>query len=244
MSAIQQLSCGWQEGFLKVLPAVQRHARMRFRRLEADRREEAIQETVAAACVNYQLAAAQGKLNVVRTGSLADFAVRHVRTGRHVGGGQDAARDVMSPACHHRYGVRVCGYFESQLPGDADGWKKAVVTDRKIPVPDLAAFRIDFGRWFQTQRRRDRLIISALIAGENPFAIADRFGISGSRVSQLRRRYEQDWLKFQGEIPTCRSNRPRAIPSATGPSDDPSNAHRRIPNGRICAAAPIAPTDF
>src|ERR1700676_362225 len=96
MSAVPQLPCDWQEGFLKVLPAVETHARIRFRRLNADQREEAIQETIAAAYLNYQLAAAQGKLNVVRPSSLADFAVRHVRTGRHVGGSQNSARDVMS----------------------------------------------------------------------------------------------------------------------------------------------------
>ena len=46
MSAVPQSSCDWQTGFLAVLPAVETHARIRFRRLNADRREEAIQETM------------------------------------------------------------------------------------------------------------------------------------------------------------------------------------------------------
>ena len=71
--------------------------------------------------------------------------------------------------------------------------------DRKAMIPDLAAFRIDFGRWFQMCSRRDRSIISALIAGEDPSTIADRFGISRARVSQLRRRYEREWMDFHGE---------------------------------------------
>jgi Helix-turn-helix domain len=199
MSAVPQLSCDWQEGFLKILPAVKTHAQIRFRRLTADRREEAIQETIAAACVNFQLAVVQGKLNVIRPGPLADFAVRHTRTGRHVGGSQNSARDVMSATCQVRHNVRVIRYFEHRPAGGAEGWRQAVLADRKVPVPDLAAFRIDFGRWFQTCSRRDRSIISALIAGENPSSIADRFGISRGRVSQLRRQYEQQWLKFQGE---------------------------------------------
>lgn len=199
MSAVQQSSCDWQEGFVKVLPAVQQHAQIRFRRYAADKREEAIQETIAAACVNYQLAAAQGRLNVVRPGPLADFAVRHTRMGRHVGSGQDAARDVMSPLCQRRHNVRVTRYFEHRSAGGADGWRQAVIADRKVSVPELAAFRIDFGRWFQTCSRRDRSIISALIAGEDPSTVADRFGISRGRVSQLRRRYEREWKDFQGE---------------------------------------------
>ena len=91
MSAVLQASC-WQEGFLKVLPAIQTHAQIQFRRLNADRREEAIQETIAAACAIYQLAAVRGKLNVVCPSSLANFAVRHTKTDRHVGGNQDARK--------------------------------------------------------------------------------------------------------------------------------------------------------
>jgi hypothetical protein len=201
MSVIPQLS--WQQSFLQVLPAVLTHAKIQFRRLGAQRREEAIQETIATACVNYQLAAAQGKLNVVRPGSLADFAVKHVRAGRRVGGHQDAARDVMSPVCQRRHRVEVVSIDHHRLPASlrngTDGWRQLVLADRKVPVPDLAAFRVDFGQWFQTRSRRDRSIISWLIVGESPSVVADRFGISRGRVSQLRRRYEQEWRTFQGE---------------------------------------------
>jgi len=203
MSAVPQVSYDWQTRFLKVLPAVETHAKIRFRRLNADRREEAIQETVAAACVNFQLAAAEGKLNVVHPSSLADFAVRHTRTGRHVGGSQNGARDVISPSCQRRHDVVVVSYDRHRVPASlrdgTDGWKRIAVQDRKAMIPDLAAFRIDFGRWFQMCSRRDRSIISALIAGEGPSTIADRFGISRARVSQLRRRYEREWMDFHGE---------------------------------------------
>jgi hypothetical protein len=77
-----------------------------------------------------------------------------------------------------------------------------LIADRKVPVPDLAAFRVDFDQWFQMRCRRDRSIIAALIAGEHPSAVADRFCITRGRVSQLRRRYERDWMAFQGEIAT------------------------------------------
>jgi hypothetical protein len=202
---ITQLS--WQQSFLRVLPAVETHAKIRFRRLGAQRREEAIQETIATACVNYQLAAVQGKLNIIRPGSLADFAVKHVRAGRHVGGHQDGARDVLSRVCQRRHDVGVVSFdrhrFSSSLRNGSDGWRQLVLADRKVPVPDLAAFRVDFGQWFQTRSRRDRSIISALIEGEQPSVVADRFGISRGRVSQLRRKYEQDWRSFQGEAETA-----------------------------------------
>jgi hypothetical protein len=203
MSVIPHASCDWHAGFLKVLPAVETHARIRFRRLNADRREEAIQETIAAACLNFQLAAAQGKLNVVHPSSLADFAVRHVRTGRHVGGSQDAARDVMSPVCQRRHGVEVVSIDRDRLPASlrdgTDGWKRIAVADRKANIPDLSAFRIDFAGWLQTLTHRDREIICAFSGGDSTKAVAERFGLSEGRVSQLRRKFERLWHSFQGE---------------------------------------------
>jgi hypothetical protein len=203
MSVIPQLSCDWQEAFLKVLPAVQTHAKIQFRRLPVHQREDAIQEAIASACASYQILAAKGKLAVAHPGTLATYAVNFVRNRRHVGGSQDAARDVMSAVCQRRHRVEVVSFdhhrFPSSLRNGTDGWRQLVLADRKVPVPDLAAFRVDFGQWFQMRSRRDRSIISALIAGEQPSVVADRFGISRGRVSQLRRRYEQEWRDFQGE---------------------------------------------
>jgi hypothetical protein len=127
-----------------------------------------------------------------------------LRAGRHVGGHQDAARDVMSPVCQRRHSVRAVSFDHHRFPSSprngTDGWRQLVLADRKVPVPELAAFRVDFGHWFQMRSLRDRSIISALIAGEQPSSVADRFGISRGRVSQLRRRYEREWRVFQGEV--------------------------------------------
>jgi hypothetical protein len=196
MSAIPQTS-GWQAGFLTLLPAVETHARIKFRKLRADQREEAIQETIAAACMQYQLAAAHGKLHAVHPSTLADFAVRHTRTGRHVGGCHDRVNDVLSANCHRTYGVKVQGLPSRSWDG-TDGWRQQA---RRVPVPDLAAFRIDFTRWLKTFAQRDRRIIAALADGHSGFAVADRFGVSAGRVSQLRRKYERMWALFQGELP-------------------------------------------
>ena len=189
---------GWQAGFLSVLPAIRTHAKIRFRKLPAEKREEAIQETIAAACTHYQVAAVQGKLDAVKPGPLADFAVRHVRTGRHVGGKQDAAKDVMSPACQHLHGIRLQSYCNRSGDG-GDGWQQVAIANRKDPIPDTAAFRIDFARWLKTLNRRDRKIIARFTSGEGTAAVAGRFGISPARVSQLRRLYEHRWRCFQGE---------------------------------------------
>ena len=71
MNAVSQLSSGWQAEFLKILHTVETHAKIQFRKLRPERREEAIQETIATACLNYQLAVVQGKQDVIRPGPLA-----------------------------------------------------------------------------------------------------------------------------------------------------------------------------
>jgi hypothetical protein len=150
----------------------------------------------------YQLAAAQGKLHAVRPTTLADFAVRHSRTGRHVDGVQDRSKDVLSPSCHRRFGVRVQGCYVTPFCHGTDGWRQVAISGRKVPVPDLAAFRIDLARWFRTLCHRDRRIIAIFIAGQGSSFVADKFGLSGGPVSQLRRKFEQLWTLFQGEAAT------------------------------------------
>ena len=178
------ISTGWQAGFLTVLPAVQTHAQIRFRKLPAERRADAVQEAIASACVSYRLLAAQGRLHEAHPGSVAGFAVKFVRNGRHVGGRQDAARDALSPAAQRRY--RFCAAGIDRY-------------DRKASIPDIAAFRIDFAEWLKGLTHRDRHIVAALARGDQTSAVADRFGLTPGRISQLRRKYEHLWLTFQGE---------------------------------------------
>ena len=203
MSAVPQSLDGWQSSFLQVLPAVETHARIQFRRLPLEQREDAVQEAIASACVSFQVLAANGKLTVAHPSTLATYAVKFVRNHRHVGGHQDGPRDVMSPVCQRRHGVKVVSYDRHQVPASlrdgSDGWKRVAVADRNANIPDVIAFALDFGRWLQILSHRDRSIIQALTSGDTTKAVADQFGLSEGRVSQLRRKFEQLWRVFQGE---------------------------------------------
>ena len=64
------------------------------------------------------------------------------------------------------------------------------------PIPDQAAFRIDWPAWMQTQTERDRRIIDDLMAGERTFDVSQKYGLSPGRISQLRRRLHDDWEVF------------------------------------------------
>ena len=189
---------------MSVLPVVQTHAKIQFRRLRPERREEAIQEAIASACQSYRLLAARGKLHIARPGMIAEYAVKHVRNGRHVGGHQDAAQDVLSPVAQRRHGVRVVGLgprgaiLSRKMLGQTDGWRQVAIEDRKMAIPDLAAFRIDYAHCLRAMSRRNRKIISAMVSGERTVDLAFRFVLSQGRISQLRRRFEDAWSRFQG----------------------------------------------
>src|ERR1017187_5045724 len=126
MSTAVSSSVDWQSGFLTVLPAVETHAKIQFRKLRPEQREDAIQEAIASACVSYQILAAKNRLHDAKPATIATFAVNYVRNHRHVGGHQNV-RDVMSPLCQHRHGTKVVG--------DSDGWKLIAVEDRNANVP-------------------------------------------------------------------------------------------------------------
>ena len=66
-------------------------------------------------------------------------------------------------------------------------------------MPDQAAFRVDFPAWLSTRTERDRRIIDDMMMNERTDALADWFGLSPARVSQLRREYCDDWRRFTGD---------------------------------------------
>ncbi len=109
----------------------------------------------------------------------------------------------MSPACQRRHHVKVVSYDRDRLPATlrdgTDAWKRIAVEDQKAGIPDLAAFRIDFAQWLRLLTDRDREIICALSSGDSTKLVAQRFGLSEGRVSQLRRKFERLWQIFQGE---------------------------------------------
>src|SRR5439155_25140025 len=150
MTAVLQSPANWQDGFLRVLPAIETHAQITFRKLSPMQREEAIQEAIATACVSYQRMAAQNRLHAAHPSTLAGFAIQHVRGGRHVGGRQDGAKDVLSPAAHRRHGVNVLSFDSARRQRLGGEWKELVVARRNQSIADVAAFRIDFSHWLKT----------------------------------------------------------------------------------------------
>lgn len=71
-------------------------------------------------------------------------------------------------------------------------------------MPELACFRIDFPASLGSLPPRDRSMALALADGHAANEVARRFGLTASRVTQLRQRWREGWHAFQGETPPAR----------------------------------------
>ena len=186
----------WQAGFLRLLPDICRQLRIAFRRLPAERREEAVQEAVANALVAYRRLAELGKTELAFATPLARYAMRQVCGGRQIAGSLNA-REVLSP-----YAQRKAGFTVSRLhrADETEGtWKELLVADRRSTPAELAASRLDFAAWWGRLPRRKRRIAAALAAGATTSETARSFRLTAGRISQLRREFEASWRSFHGE---------------------------------------------
>jgi len=190
----------WHKVFLAMLPQIVTHARVSFRYLDPEARQEAVQEVVCNALRTYVRLVQLGKASIAYPTVLAKYGVAQVKDGRKVGGRLNV-NDTMSPYCQRLKGVVVerLDHFDPE----EDAWQEAVVLDtRSAPVPDIVAFRCDFADWLSSLKRRDRRIAESLAIGNRTTDVAKRFKVCSGRVSQLRRELAASWHRFVGDEPT------------------------------------------
>lgn len=198
--------------FLAILPRIQTHAQIHFRHLRCSgKREDAIAEVIAVAWKWFVRATQQGKDVNEFVMTLADYAVRHVRSGRKVWG-QDRAKDVLSPRAQQTKRFKVetlnCSTrrgFE-KIHSDPHGQDNMDVMEERLkdntqsPVPDQAAFRMDYPLWLSQLGARNRAIAEDMTLDLGTFELADKHKVSPGRISQLRREFCKDWQRFHGEV--------------------------------------------
>jgi hypothetical protein len=181
-----------------MLPAIENCARVAFRHLRAEARDDAIQEVIDNALLAYVRLVEQGKTDVAYPTVLAKFGIAQYYDGRRVGGHLNV-RDVLS-----QYAQRIKRFVVERLDrfNEEEGeWKEAVVEDHQTPVPDQVAFRIDFPAWLAILPRRDHRIAQTLAMGHSTGTVAKRFHVSDGRISQKRRELHDSWREFHGEAP-------------------------------------------
>src|SRR6185312_5412923 len=187
----------WHAGFMALLPDIRRHVRFAFRRLQPDRREEAMQESLANALVAYVRLYELGRTAVAYASPLASYAVRQVCCGRQVAGRLNS-HEVLSTYSQRKHGFTVTRLQRADETERT--WKEILVEDPSCTPAELAASRLDFDAWLRRLQRRKRRIALTLAAGETTCGTARKFRVTPGRVSQLRRELADNWDQFHGEV--------------------------------------------
>lgn len=180
----------------RILPVIERHARVSLRHLRPEARDEATQEARALAWKYFLRLSARGRDATAFSTVFAEFAVRHVRAGRSING-QQRARDAMSRIAQQRHEFTV-GKLPDYSTLTSNPLEQALIDDHITPPPDAAAFRCDFPTWLSTHSERDRAMVTDLGRGETTGNVAQKFRCSAGRISQKRREFADSWQRFHG----------------------------------------------
>jgi len=188
----------WHKEFVAMMPIIENHARIAFRYLGREARQEAVQETLCNACVAFSRLVAQGKADLAYPTVLARYGVAQVRSGRKVGCRLNI-RDVLSPYCQRRKNFTVERL--DKFDDEENAWQEVVVEDRYAGPAEVASTRLDFAAWLEELPKRLRKIALFLAAGETTSAAARRFRRSQGRISQIRRQLYEAWHQYQHDLP-------------------------------------------
>jgi hypothetical protein len=182
--------------FLRLLPAIRKHARVAFRHLDPEAHEEAVQATICNACCAVARLAELNKLDLAYGSVLARFAVAQVKDGRMTGGSLNC-RDVSSKYCQRLKNVVLerLDHYDTE----EECWKEILIPDNTCTPAELAASRIDFPAWLKTLKPRDRKVARFLSFGNRTQEAARKFDVSQGRISQLRKELQESWREFTGE---------------------------------------------
>ena len=182
----------WHADFLAMLPAISRYARCALRRWRREAQEDLLQEVIASCFVAYHRLVERGKSDLAFPSVLVGFALRRVFSGRKVGNPLNA-HDVMSRHVQQARGITV----ERFDLLDRDGkWRLVLVEDRRTGPAATAAGRIDIASWLGSLPPRDRQIAEMLAAGEKTSVVAKTFGLTPSRISNLRTLFARSWQRL------------------------------------------------
>jgi hypothetical protein len=182
--------------FLAMLPRIRRQADYYLRHVSKKVRAEAVQEVVVSSFISYLRLIERGKSDLAYAGPLARYGARQYLGGRRVGIRMNG-HDITSAYCQRRKGIIV-----EQLDRYDDltsEWEQLVVEDKHSTPAEVASTRIDFRAWLESLPERTRHVAESLATSEATSHVAQMFGCSASRISQLRRELYDAWLAFTGE---------------------------------------------
>jgi hypothetical protein len=199
-----------QVAFLALVPKIEMRVHMAFAYLNcANERADKVAEALALAWKWFVRLHDRGKNAATFPIVFAALVVRAVASGRRIAGGEPTD-DVMSKIAQRKHGFSVTLFSSTARPaheiqGHPHGQKAFGALDERLadntrtPVPEQAAFRIDFPAWLGTLSSRERTMAQAMMRDEGTNDLSRAFGVSAGRVSQLRRELRDGWERFCDE---------------------------------------------
>jgi hypothetical protein len=177
------------EQFTALIQKIENYAGARFRHLDPEARQEAIQNVLALAWFRFLDLAAAGKHeDAAVVDSMIYWSIIHTSQGRR-GHGCDG----LKAKCALDYGRR------GKAGVKVDRLNLDLHVSLESPVPTQAAFRVDTPAWLATLTDRNREIAIDLGLGYSTGEVAKRSGVSPARVSQLRREFVDSYHEFHDE---------------------------------------------
>ena len=198
------------EKFEQMLPRIRLMSLHAFRDKDHELRYELVAEVIARAYAAFVRLAKQGRADIGYATPLALFSIKQVKSGRRMGSSLNI-KDVSSEYAQMNKGITLLRLDRYNTKRAA--WKEVVVEDRRSGPAEIAAMRIDFDAWLATLNRRERRIAKTLAAGETTGVVARKFGLSPSRISQMRGQLRRAWQIFQGELPKPTPKREPSMPA-------------------------------
>jgi hypothetical protein len=182
-----------------MLAMITKTARVAFRDLDAEAKEEAVAEVVAAAFIMFVGLVERGREALAYGSVLANFGVKRVKIGRKAATPMNV-RDISSEYSQLAKGLSLQRL--DRFDTEENAWREVVVEDHRVGPAEVVATKLDFESWLRSLPRRTRKIAAVLAAGETTTRTAKRFKVSAGRISQMRRELMGSWCEFVGDAVT------------------------------------------
>jgi hypothetical protein len=166
-----------QDTFVRRLPALRKMARISFRHLPPEAKEESITNAIGLAWKAFYFLFRKGRAGEPGLlDSCLRYSIRQCRAGR-LPQGCPRKKDTLAP--------RWVG------PTRLDDFDPEGFVSRSTPIPDAVIFRVDVAEaFFSTLSDRQRKMAVDLAGGMSTSECAAKYKLSAGRISQFRREFK------------------------------------------------------